>query len=231
MSVLSRNKTNRSRHVADIPSTWTIRPTNGFTPAPYFRWKGVIGRTLAAVLLIPGLPMIGLLVLVVRLTSRGPGIHRQTRVGKDGRTFTMYKIRTMRQNAEASTGAVWAPPDDKRVTPAGRVLRKLHLDELPQLINVLKGDMFLIGPRPEQPEFVHVLAKKIPDYPNRLAVRPGITGLAQINLPPDTGLESVKRKVALDLEYITRARPDLDIRVLLFTGLRAPRPPRFNTWS
>jgi len=194
-------------------------------PAPYFRWKGLIERTLAALLLIPGLPIIGLLALLVRLTSPGPGILRQVRVGKDGRRFTMFKIRTMRSDAEASTGTVWARPGDPRVTGVGRVLRRFHLDEFPQLFNVLHGDMSLIGPRPERPEFVHVLSKQIPGYLNRLAVRPGITGLAQLNLPPDTDLESVRRKLVLDLEYVERGGPYLDARLFLCTFARLFKLP------
>jgi lipopolysaccharide/colanic/teichoic acid biosynthesis glycosyltransferase len=130
----------------------------------YFRWQRALDLALAALLLIPSLPIIGLLVVLVRATSRGPGIYRQIRVGKHGRTFWMYKIRSMRQDAEAGTGAVWAQQRDPRVTPIGRVLRKLHLDEVPQVFNVLQGEMSFIGPRPERPEFVHVLAKQIPDY-------------------------------------------------------------------
>ena len=220
MPVLSRKKIRRRRQLGGVPADWKIQPANDVIPGPYFRWKGIIGRVLAVALLIPGLPIIGLLVLLVRLTSRGPGIHRQTRVGKDGRTFTMYKIRTMTRDAETETGAVWTRANDMRVTPVGKVLRKLHLDEFPQLFNVLRGDMCLIGPRPERPEFVDVLTRQIPGYTNRLAVTPGVTGLAQINLPPDTDLESVRRKLALDLEYIKRASPLLDIRVLLYTSVR-----------
>jgi lipopolysaccharide/colanic/teichoic acid biosynthesis glycosyltransferase len=171
-------------------------------------------------LLIPGLPMIGLLVLAVRCTSRGPGIYRQTRVGRHGRRFKLYKIRTMRHNAEGGAGAQWTQVGDPRITPLGRVLRKVHLDELPQLWNVLKGEMALIGPRPERPEFVRVLSKEIPGYAERHTVRPGVTGLAQINLPPDIDLLSVRRKVVLDLEYIRHAGPLLDLRIFAATFVR-----------
>jgi len=218
--VLIRKKTRRKGHLGDVPADWKIQPASDVIPGPYFRWKGIIGRLLAAMLLIPGLPIIGLMVLLVRLTSRGPGIHCQTRIGKDGWPFTMYKIRTMWHGVEQATGAVWAHRQDKRVTPVGRALRRVHLDEFPQLFNVLKGDMCLIGPRPERPEFVRVLTKEIPGYTNRLAVPPGVTGLAQVNLPPDTDLESVRRKLACDLEYIKRAGPLLDIRVFLYTFVR-----------
>jgi lipopolysaccharide/colanic/teichoic acid biosynthesis glycosyltransferase len=171
--------------------------------------------------MIPGLPMIGLLVVLIRLTSRGPGIYSQERVGKNGKPFTMYKLRSMRSDAEAKTGPVWsATGSDSRVTRLGYWLRKLHLDELPQLINVLRGEMSLIGPRPERPEFVAVLGESIPGYLDRLQVPPGITGLAQINLPPDTDLNSVRRKLVLDLEYIETACFSLDFRMFLCTLFR-----------
>jgi lipopolysaccharide/colanic/teichoic acid biosynthesis glycosyltransferase len=189
--------------------------------AAYFSWKGLLDRAAAAMLLVPGLPLIGVLIALVRLTSKGPGIYRQQRVGRDGRVFTMYKLRSMRIDAEAATGPAWAPPGtDPRVTRVGYWLRKLHLDELPQLVNVLRGEMSLIGPRPERPEFVEVLGRQIPGYLGRLAVAPGITGLAQINLPPDTDLDSVRRKLVLDCEYIRDATFFLDCRIFICTLLR-----------
>src|SRR5262245_13155778 len=131
----------------------------------YFAWKGLLDRLMAVLLLIPGLPMIGILIALVRLTSRGPGVYCQVRVGLGGRIFTMYKLRSMRIDAEARSGPTWAAPGkDPRVTPLGYWLRKLHLDELPQLFNVLRGEMSLIGPRPERPEFVDVLGRYIPEY-------------------------------------------------------------------
>ena len=192
---------------------------SGYSVSPYFRRKTVLDRVLAALLLVPGLPMIGLLILLVRLTSRGPGIYRQIRVGQRGRTFAMYKIRTMRHDAEAASGR------DPRITPMGRLLRYLHLSGLPQLLNVLKGDMSLVGPRPDRPEFVHVLAVAIPGYLNRLDVPPGVTGLAQLNLPPDSDLISVRRKLVLDREYIEQAGLLLDMRLLCFTSLRILKLP------
>lgn len=192
----------------------------GLNPSPYFGWKQVVDWTLALLLAFPAIPLLMALVVIVRLTSRGPAIFAQSRVGKNGRNFTMYKIRTMCQDAEAATGPVWGQARDPRTTPVGSALRTLHLDELPQLWNVLKGEMSLIGPRPERPEFVPVLSEAIPTYPDRLLVRPGITGLAQLNLPPDTDLESVCRKLVLDCEYIERAGLWLDCRILACTALR-----------
>lgn len=179
----------------------------------------LLHRSLAVVLLVPGLPLMVLLGVLVRLTSRGPAIYRQTRVGKHGKPFELYKLRSMVRDAEKD-GPKWAAQKDSRVTLLGRLLRKFHLDELPQLFNVLKGEMALVGPRPERPEFVEELRKKIPDYMRRLEVLPGITGLAQLNLPPDTNLESVRRKLVLDLEYIRSAGIWMDLSIILCTSCR-----------
>lgn len=220
MAVTSSSRTRQDDHLARLLQVTKVQEVYHVTPSPYLRRKRWVDRVLAAILLIPGLPIIGLLALLVRLTSRGPGIYRQIRVGLHGRHFKMYKIRTMRTDAETGIGAVWTRRRDPRVTRVGRVLRKLHLDEFPQLFNVLRGEMSLVGPRPERPEFVCVLAKQIPGYVSRLAALPGITGLAQINLPPDTDLDSVYRKLKLDLEYIEHARASQDLRMLLCTAVR-----------
>lgn len=186
----------------------------------YLQYRHMLDRFLALVLLVPGLPVILAAVVLVRLSSRGPGIYRQMRVGQYGRHFVMYKIRSMRHDAEARTGPVWTQKRDPRITTVGRLIRSLHLDEFPQLLNVIKGDMALIGPRPERPEFVQQLARQIPGYLDRLVVRPGITGLAQINLEPDTDVECVKRKLRVDLEYVRRGGAWLDLRIFLCTFIR-----------
>ena len=188
-------------------------------PTSYFSRKEFVERVVAAIMLIPSSVLILFLVILVRITSRGPGIYSQERVGRNGKRFLMYKIRTMRANAEENTGAVWSPRNDPRITRLGRILRRLHLDEFPQLYNVVRGDMSLIGPRPERPEFVEILDQKVPGYSQRHRVKPGITGLAQINLPPDVNLGCVRRKLILDLEYITTARFSLDIRMFLCSSL------------
>jgi len=163
----------------------------------------------------------GILILGIRLTSRGPAIYRQKRVGLRGRVFAMFKLRSMHCDAEATSGPVWCSPSgDPRVTPLGYWLRRLHLDELPQLYNVACGEMALVGPRPERPEFVKILGEQIPGYMERLEVLPGITGLAQVNLPPDTDFDSVRRKLVLDQEYIQTANLMLDARIILCTVLR-----------
>lgn len=224
MSTIAMRKPKPSR-----PSLRSPLETAGEMPmrvAPiHLPWKRWFDGLLALVMLVPGLPLLGLLILVVRWTSRGPGIYRQVRVGRGGRLFTMYKLRSMSTDAETRTGAVWAKTNDPRVTPVGQILRKLHLDEIPQLFNVLKGEMSLVGPRPERPEFVELLSRAIPGYVDRLAVLPGITGLAQINLPPDTDLDSVRRKLVLDRMYIRETGLWMDLRLLTCTLTRLVKMP------
>lgn len=187
--------------------------------------KAAFDRLVAWMALVVLSPVLLLLVILVRLTSRGPAVFRQKRVGRNGRIFTLYKLRTMRIDAEANTGAVWAEQHDPRCTSLGRWMRHLHLDELPQLVNVLTGDMSLVGPRPERPEFVVLLAAEIPHYLDRHAVHPGITGLAQILLPPDHEVADVRRKLSVDLHFARHCGFWLDFRLLAFTGLRLLRVP------
>lgn len=185
----------------------------------YFRLKYRVERALGVGLLVPALPVIAVCWLVVRLTSKGPGIYRQKRVGYCGKEFYVVKLRTMRHDAEAD-GPQWSVKGDPRITTIGRLLRALHLDELPQLFNVARGEMVLVGPRPERPEFVELLKQEIPGYERRLIVKPGITGLSQINLPPDTDLRSVERKQLLDLHHIDHANLWFDKRMVMLTALR-----------
>jgi lipopolysaccharide/colanic/teichoic acid biosynthesis glycosyltransferase len=171
----------------------------------------------ALVLLVLTAPVLVLVALAVKLTSRGSIFYTQTRLGRGGQPYTIFKIRTMYANCETLTGACWATAQDPRVTPLGRFLRRAHLDELPQLWNVLRCEMSLVGPRPERPEFVPKLAQAIPGYRERLLVRPGLTGLAQVQLPADTDLASVRRKLAYDLYYIENVSLFLDLRILFNT--------------
>jgi lipopolysaccharide/colanic/teichoic acid biosynthesis glycosyltransferase len=180
--------------------------------------KSTMDAALAAVLLVLTSPIIFLAMLAIRLTSRGPALYMQTRLGKFGQPFVIYKLRTMVHQCESLTCACWSTTNDPRVTALGRLLRKLHIDELPQLWNVLRGEMSLIGPRPERPEFVPQLEQAIQHYRHRLLVKPGITGLAQVQLPPDTNLASVRLKLAYDLYYICHASLWLDFRILLSTA-------------
>jgi len=162
-------------------------------------------------------PVMLFVALAVRFTSQGPVLFRQNRVGLNGHIFTVYKFRSMRTDAEAETGAVWATRDDPRVTPIGRWLRRLRLDELPQLFNVVRGDMSLVGPRPERPEFVRTLSEQIPFYRQRHCVRPGITGWAQINYKYGESLEDTIVKLEYDLYYIKNLSPSLDAYILFHT--------------
>ncbi len=207
----------------------------------YLRAKPPIDRSLAALgiaVCAPGLLVVGLLVM---LDSPGPVFYRQMRVGRDrrslgsgpytrrdrrrrnqgGQPFRIWKFRTMRTDAEAATGPVWAQGDaDPRVTRFGRFLRASHLDELAQLFNVVRGDMSLVGPRPERPEFFVGLAAEVPNYGIRTRVRPGITGLAQVRHKYDENLDDVRRKVELDLQYIGKVGLRTDVKILLGTVRR-----------
>jgi lipopolysaccharide/colanic/teichoic acid biosynthesis glycosyltransferase len=201
------------------------RPAHGTQAGPraggvgYGGWKPALDGVAALALLVLTAPIVIVAMVLVRLTSRGPALYTQERLGLDGEIFTIYKIRTMHQHSERHSGATWSLPGDRRVTPVGRVLRSTHLDELPQLLNVLRGEMSLVGPRPERPEFLARLARAFPDYRRRLAVRPGVTGLAQVQQPPDTDLEGVRRKLAYDLCYVDGLSPWLDLRIVLATLL------------
>jgi lipopolysaccharide/colanic/teichoic acid biosynthesis glycosyltransferase len=196
---------------------------------PVHRWyppcKNAVDFTAALALGLVALPIIVLSALIVKLTSRGPAFYTQTRVGRGGRLFTIYKIRSMIHNCESLTGPRWSIPGDPRVTWFGWMLRVTHLDELPQLLNVLRGDMSLIGPRPERPEFTPELERALPAYAQRLTVRPGVTGLAQVQLPADTDLSSVRRKLAHDLYYVRHVNPWLDLRLLVCTAFYAVGVP------
>jgi len=193
------------------PATLTLLGT-GFAAmsVQYFRRKYRQGklyfdRVTAAILLLLFAPVIALCALLVKLTSRGPAFYLQERVGENGRIFKIIKLRTMQAHAEEQTGPVWSPGrDDTRVTPLGRFLRASHLDELPQLINVVRGQMSIVGPRPERPHFVSKLKAAVPEYEERLKVKPGITGLAQVRAGYDHTLRDVRKKVKLDIMYMRK---------------------------
>jgi lipopolysaccharide/colanic/teichoic acid biosynthesis glycosyltransferase len=195
-----------------------------------------LSLAVAGVALFLALPLMAIIALLVRSTSRGPVIFTQTRVGIDrrrsalhndnrrrhvdhgGRPFTIFKFRTMRHQNGDRDAEVWASPDDPRVTWVGRILRKYRLDELPQLVNVLRGEMNLVGPRPEQPAIFHQLRRRIDGYTLRQQVLPGITGWAQVRHHYDTSVDDVRRKVALDLEYIARRSALEDLRIMALTA-------------
>lgn len=165
------------------------------------------------------LPLLAYAVFMIKFDSPGPVIFKQRRVGKDGRVFTMYKLRTMSHDAERFTGPVWAAQDDPRITRIGALLRKLRIDEIPQLFNVLKGEMSLIGPRPERPEIVNKLKDIVLAYESRLKVKPGITGLAQVLYKYDETLEDVKNKIKFDLLYMQNMSLANDLKILARTFL------------
>ena len=200
-----------------------------------------VNVAIAGLALVAAAPVMALVALAIRLDSPGPVLYTQERVGRDhrrgrdrrrhpfgprtdrrkqnltGRVFTIYKFRSMRTDAEAASGATWATKNDPRVTRLGRFLRASRLDELPQLWNVLKGDMNIVGPRPERPTIIVNLVRDIREYPARHRARPGITGWAQINAAYDTSLEDVRRKVRYDLEYLERRSLATDLQIMVKT--------------
>lgn len=179
--------------------------------------RRIVNLIAALMGLVVALPVIPLVALAIKLNSKGPVFYRQIRVGRGGKTFYCYKFRTMRQDAEADTGATWATDDDPRITKVGKYLRLLRLDEIPQLWCVLKGDMHFVGPRPERPEFVEWLTREIPYYNMRHVVRPGITGWAQVQYKYGNTLEDAREKLQYDLFYIKNAALGLDLLILFQT--------------
>jgi len=179
--------------------------------------KRALDTVFAVVGLIVGFPIMFLVGLLVKCTSRGPMLYHQTRVGLHGHEFTVHKFRTMCEDAERSTGPVWSTANDARVTPIGKFLRRTRLDEMPQLWNVLMGEMSFVGPRPERPEFVSELAAKIPYYGQRHVLKPGVTGWAQIRYTYGASVEDAVEKLQYDLYYIKNLSIALDFVILLET--------------
>jgi len=221
----------------DLPGTAGPLQADGvieIVPEGTRRW---LNLAVATGMLLLALPVMIVVAILVKLTSPGPVFYTQTRIGLNsrrqddqplrkgryricdlgGRPFVIYKFRTMRANAEQQSGVVWAQQNDPRVTWVGRILRQTRLDELPQLFNVLNGDMNVVGPRPERPSIFARLADEVVDYPQRQAVRPGITGLAQIRQQYDSSVEDVRRKLEYDLEYIRTQSLWVDLRIMLKT--------------
>ena len=178
--------------------------------------RRLVSITVSFVALLICLPFLPFIILAVRLSSPGPIFFRQTRVGLRGHPFTVYKFRTMRQDAEAA-GAVWATKDDPRVTKLGKFMRKTRVDEIPQLWNVLRGEMAFVGPRPERPEFVQWLSNEIPFYELRHIIRPGITGWAQVRFRYGASLEETKQKLEYDLYYVKHLSLGLDLLIMFET--------------
>lgn len=207
--------------------------------SPYHRRKRNLDVILASVALMVLLPVFLLVAIAVRLDSRGPALYKQERVGLNrrrgpgatpirgnrrkhnsfGRPFTIYKFRSMVSDAEKLTGPVWAKERDPRATRVGAFLRRSHLDEIPQLLNVLKGDMSMVGPRPERPQIFGDLVAQIPEYALRCRTLPGITGIAQIKNGYDDSLKSAARKVRYDLYYIRKGTAVMDVKIMMATAL------------
>ena len=219
--VIENSSTLLERLTAKLPldglNPSTLIFTEGFRmSATQQLLRRLLSLAVAFLALVICLPFIPLIILAVRLSSPGPVFFSQTRVGRRGCPFTAYKFRTMRQDAEAN-GAVWAAKEDPRVTPIGGFMRKTRLDEIPQLWNVLRGDMAFVGPRPERPEFVQWLSKDIPFYDLRHMIRPGITGWAQVRYRYGASLEETRRKLEYDLYYIKHQSIGLDLLIMFET--------------
>ncbi len=203
--------------IENTTPSWFIF-SNGFRMSEgmrlYKRIFDIIVSLIGVTLTLPFLPFVAMLI---KLDSPGPVFLRQVRVGENDRPFVLYKFRTMRQDAEKATGAVWAQKNDPRITRLGGLLRKTRIDELPQLINVLKGEMSFIGPRPERPEFVSELKKMIPYYSERHSVKPGVTGWAQIRYPYGASVDDAIEKLRYDLYYVKNVSLFLDIVIIIDT--------------
>ena len=190
----------------------------------YVRWiKRTIDIVCSLIMLTLFCMFIPILAVVVRIDSKGPILYRQRRVGRYRNEFTLYKLRSMIVDAEKSSGAVWAKKNDPRITRVGNILRKTHIDEIPQFFNVLMGDMSLVGPRPERINFVEQFESLIPLYDRRLKIRPGITGWAQVRYKYDESLEDVKEKTSYDLFYMDNMSISLDLKILMLTFFKVLR--------
>lgn len=203
--------------IENLRPSWLIF-SSGFSRSPWQdSAKRAIDVVAAGMLLIMMAPILGIFALLVRTTSPGPVVYSQERVGRQGRVFRVYKIRSMYHDAEALTGAVWSRTGDPRVTPLGRFMRRTRLDELPQLWNILSGEMSLVGPRPERPEFVKELERQIPFYGQRHIVKPGLTGWAQVRYTYGATVEDAMEKLQFDLFYIKNFSISLDLFILFET--------------
>jgi sugar transferase (PEP-CTERM system associated) len=203
--------------VDNLYPSWLIFAEGFRFSAGFMVLRRIIAISASGILLLIVLPVIPFVILAIKLDSRGPVLYRQRRVGLGGKIFYCYKFRTMRQDAEADSGATWALDNDPRITKVGTFLRTSRLDEIPQLWCVLKGDMSFVGPRPERPEFVEMLTREIPFYEVRNAVRPGITGWAQVRYKYGNTVEDAKEKLQYDLYYIKNMSLGLDLLIMFQT--------------
>lgn len=210
-------KTSGKIGIDGLHPSWLIFGEGFNSRAIFVLLHRMVSMVAALLLLALSLPLLPLIAAVVKLSSPGPAFYHQKRVGLKGAIFTCFKFRTMRKDAEADTGPTWAGDDDPRITRVGRVLRWTRLDEIPQLWNVLRGEMSFVGPRPERPEFVEWLTKEIPYYQMRHIVPPGITGWAQIRYQYGNSVEDAKEKLQYDLFYIKNRSIGLDLVILFET--------------
>ena len=182
-------------------------------------FKAIFDFFLSVILLTGSIPFLVIIALLIKLDSKGPILYKQVRLGKDSQQFSLIKFRTMVQNAEHKSGPIWTKENDPRMTSIGKWLRRFYLDEIPQLLNVIKGEMSIIGPRPERSFFVEKLVQEYPSYLDRLSVKPGITGFAQINQRYDDNISDVKKKLEFDLFYVKRLNFMFDLKILMKTVL------------
>ncbi|MGA2096865.1 MAG: TIGR03013 family XrtA/PEP-CTERM system glycosyltransferase [Candidatus Acidiferrum sp.] len=203
--------------IESIRLSWLLFSPGSHASKLFLIYKRFASVMISIVGLLLSLPLIPFVILAIKLSSRGRVLYWQNRVGRHDRVFRCYKFRTMRSDAESNSGPIWAEDNDPRVTPVGRFLRKMRIDEIPQLLNVFKGDMSLVGPRPERPEFVAALNGQIPHYHLRHCVRPGITGWAQILYKYGSSIEDAKEKLRYDLFYIKNSSVGLDLLIVLKT--------------
>ncbi len=224
------------RFVPDLLGMETVRggiedfdglPMIRLVESPLVGWNAVAKRVVdlvgSSAALVLGAPLFAAIAVAVKLSSPGPVFYRQERMGLDGRLFSMIKFRTMVANAEAETGAVWAVPNDQRRTKLGAFLRRTNLDEIPQFWNVWKGEMSLVGPRPERPEFIREFRAGLPGYMLRHTVKGGLTGWAQVN--GCRGNTSIERRLEYDMDYLRRWSLGLDLRIILLTLVRGFNDP------
>ncbi len=203
--------------IENLRPSWLIF-SSGFRKGPWHKGlKRALDIMVALVLFVLALPVMLIIGVAVRLTSHGKALYHQQRVGQHGRVFTVHKFRSMQQDAETKTGPVWAATNDQRVTSIGRFLRRTRLDELPQLWNVLVGDMSLVGPRPERPEFVQQLTEQIPFYGQRHVIRPGLTGWAQVRYTYGASVEDAIEKLQYELFYIKHMSISFDLVIIFAT--------------
>jgi exopolysaccharide biosynthesis polyprenyl glycosylphosphotransferase len=202
---------------ATLPADWLAGAKGASEGRAEAFLRRAIDLALGVTLLVATFPLLVLAAIAIKLDSPGPVFYRQERVGQGGRTYTLFKFRSMRQDAEAGGKPVWATQQDARVTRVGRFLRLTRIDEIPQVFNVLKGDMAFVGPRPERPGFVGKLAAVIPHYDDRHTVKPGITGWAQVNYPYGASVEDARQKLAYDLYYVRRRSLFLDLLIIMAT--------------